>query len=134
MMRGRRFWLAALIIAAILVAGFALSVPRVRELDEPARIESAAASSTPAVTFKDAYKKGVHTIKGSVTAPDACSSANASASSTDTGIALDIALTPSAGGICLEAPTAMPFSVSISAPKGAIIDVRVNGAEATTTP
>jgi hypothetical protein len=129
-----RLSVVAVILALVIVVGFVLSVPHVRDVREA--VTPADASTTPLVTIKDAYKKGTHTLSGSVLAPDACATLEASASfasSTGAQIILDISMPPSQG-MCLEVPTALPFSVTVGAPADTPITVRVNGAVATTTP
>lgn len=134
MMFQTRLWAAALIIAAIIIGGFALSVPRAREVSEPSAATSALAA--PAVTLHDSFKKGVHTIAGSVLAPDVCTTVSATAAvsggASDTAIAIDIVMPPDPE-VCLEEPSAAPFSVSIEAPANVPITASVNGLAASTT-
>ena len=60
-MNHKRLWIAAAIIALVIVGGFVLSVPHTRDIGHPAAAQTAAAS-VPAVTLHDVYTKGVHTI------------------------------------------------------------------------
>ncbi len=132
----RRLWAAAGIILAVIIIGFALSVPHTRDVPQ-ALAPTASSSSVPAVTVRDTFKKGVHTITGSVTAPNAC--ANVSAESllqgdalTTESILLNISLSDDVG-VCLELPTQMPFQATLSAPANVPLAVTVNGLPATTS-
>jgi hypothetical protein len=127
---------AAAIIAAIVLVGFFISVPRTSEAPEV--LETATTSaSVPIVVLKDAYKKGTHTITGSVEADNACARVSASAthntdSSSTERIVVAVVLEPGAG-ICLEVPTRMNFTTTVAAPAGLPLEATVNGAPATTT-
>lgn len=135
-MRHSRLWLAATIIALALIIGFVLSVPRTRDIGDTSLPQSVVAG-VPSVALRDSFKKGVHTITGSIEAPNACAvvSANAAhlneASSTES-ILLEISL-PEDAGVCLQMPTPMSFSATVSAPADLPITVTVNGAPATAT-
>ena len=127
---------AAAIIAAVVLLGFLLSAPHVREvpIDTPAEVPEA----TPAVTLRDSFKKGTHTITGSLEAPDACHTLSASATFENTAssaetIQVAITLTESQG-VCLELPTTLTFTTTVVAPAEAPLTATVNGAPATTTP
>lgn len=129
-------FIAAGIIAAALIVGFALSVPHTRDVPHTLSAEKTE-TAPPAVTLSDTYKKGVHTLSGSVLAPDACTQVSADATLTGASStpAIALALTlPEDAGPCLMVPTPVPFSVTLEAPKDAPIVVTVNGVEATTTP
>lgn len=131
-----RLWISAGIIAVVIIIGFVLSVPHTKEVPPPA----SRASTTPEpaqVVVKDSYKKGVHTISGSVMAPNACASVTADAtlegdSSAPRGIALSLGM-PADTGICLEVPTKIPFGTTIAAPSGLPITTTINGVIASTT-
>ena len=125
----------ALILTLAIVGGFALSVPRAREVHEVGL--APVASTTPVVTLRDSLKKGVHTLSGSIEAPNACTAVSAEASLTDASsttphILLALSM-PEDSGVCLQVPTKTSFSTSITAPAGASIEVRVNGTVASTT-
>ncbi|MBI3571952.1 hypothetical protein HY091_00235 [Candidatus Kaiserbacteria bacterium] len=128
--------ISSLVIALVIGIGFAISVPHTRDL--PAKHIVAPVAAAPTITLHDAYKKGTHTLTGSLVAPDACTAVSAAASligdaSSSERIALAIAMPPNAG-VCLEIPTPMTFSTTISAPAGLPIDASVNGIAASTTP
>jgi hypothetical protein len=136
-MSHRRLFTLAAIFAAVIVAGFVLSVPHAREVPSGSA-GSASAVAVPQVTLHDAYKKGVRTLSGTVTAPDACATVAAEASltgdaSSSPGILLALIIPPDAG-TCLLLPTEIPFSAMLEAPAEAEVTVTVNGAEASTTP
>ena len=71
-MNNMRIWSAAAVIALVLLLGFILSVPHAH--DGGSRASATAATSTPVVSVHDTFKKGTHTIKISLAAPDACTS------------------------------------------------------------
>lgn len=126
---------AAAILAAVILIGFLISAPRTSEA--PVALEAAVAPTiVPEVTLKDVYKKGTHTISGSLAAPNACASVEASATqTTDTSGAehILVAVTLTEGeGTCLEVPTVMTFSTTLAAPQGLPLRATVNGAPATT--
>ena len=131
-----RFWVAATIIAAIVIIGFIASVPHTR--DVPHEESPAPEPVAPAVTLRDSFKKGLHSFTGSVMAPDACSMVTASSSlegdaSTTELVVITLSI-PADTGVCLQLPTELGFSTTIAAPSGTSVRVMVNGAEATTTP
>jgi hypothetical protein len=135
-MNQRRLWVAAAIIAVVIIGGFALSVPHTRDIIEPPKV-SVISPSIAVATLRDVVKKGVHTISGSVLAPNACSSATASATlkgeaSTTQTILVEITV-PADSGICLEVPTTVPFQVTLAAPARLALSVMVNGTLATTS-
>jgi hypothetical protein len=135
-MNQMRLWAAAAIILLVVVIGFALSVPRTGDLAlEPAPTEDPV---IPAVTFTDSFRRSVHTISGSVVAPNACAIVSATASvtgeaSTTQGILVALSLTTDEG-VCLQLPTPTKFETTVTAPAALPITVTVNGVVATTTP
>ena len=140
-MNYRRLWVAAAIIAFIIIAGFVFSVPHTRDA---ARVPvSESVSVVPLVTLHDAFKKGVHTITGSLLAPNAGTTVTAraalqgDASSTESlpaqaGIRVALSM-PSDAGVCLELPTRVNFSATIAAPARLPLTATVNGFAASTT-
>lgn len=136
-MNQKRLWIAATIIAFVIIIGFVLSVPHTREVTRVFEPEPVA--TVPSVTIHDVFKKGTHTITGSLMAPNACASVTAytslegDVSSAERSIL--VALTISTGtGICLELPTRVTFSTTIVAPAQVPILVTVDGSTASTTP
>lgn len=135
-MNHTRLWIAAAIIAFIVIVSFALSVPHTRDVPLTTTLQTES-TNTPVVTLHDSFKKGVHTITGSIEAPNACTVLDAEAkllngaSSTD-GILIEISM-PEDSGICLQIPTRLNFSTTISAPANIPITATVNGLIATTT-
>lgn len=131
-----RLWTAATIIAFVVVIGFVLSVPHTRDI--PISSESKdAATDLPPVTLHDVFKKGVHTITGSILAPNACSIVSADAvlahmASGTQNIQVMLSLSEDAG-VCLQLPTATNFSVTITAPAHLPITATVNGTAAVTS-
>lgn len=125
--------LAAIIASAILIS-FLLSVPRARDGIKP-MVQNETAN-TPVVALRDSFKKGVHTITGSFTAMNACTTVAADTSlvgeaSSTILVALSV---PEDSGVCLQVPTEESFTTTVSAPARLPIIVTVNGAPATTTP
>ncbi len=134
-MKHNRFWTAAAIIACIVALGFLISAPHTRDAVQTASQNTATA--VPAVALHDSFKKGTHTITGSLAATDACAIVTAdaeisgSASSTES-ILVSISM-PEDVGVCLQLPTVMNFSATISAPAHLPLSATVNGREASTT-
>lgn len=131
-----RLGAAAVIIACLILGGFVLSVPRARDGVKLPGAE-APAMPTPPVTLRDVYKKGTHTISGSLMAPNACMTLNASVQLTGEepspqGILVAITLTPN-DGVCLQLPTKLAFTTTLAAPADLPLTATVNGAQATTT-
>lgn len=131
-----RLWIAATIIASVIVAGFLFSVPHTSNValsEEP----EAASPAAPSVALRDVFKKGVHTITGSVEVPDACATASVQAllegdTPETRRIVVAVSLEESEG-VCLELPTRADFSATLAAPAGVPLTATVNGAAATTT-
>ena len=130
-----RVWTAAGVIALVLIVGFVLSVPHLRD----AQLKQAARESAalPIVYVHNAYKKGVHTLTVKVAAPNACTIISGSASvapatSSSTPDAIQIALDmPPDSGVCLQVPATTTLSFSASADSGATIAASINGNDAT---
>lgn len=134
-----RIWSAAIIIAAVLIIGFALSVPHVRDLGDTAATTTENASTTPTVYIHDAYKKGIHTITAKVLLPDACTTISgdvsvipSAASGTPDSITLALDMPPDSG-ICLEEPATTTLTFTVSAETGTPISATINGTDASTT-
>ena len=135
-MRYSRLWVAASIIAIFIVTGFVLSVPHTRDVDKVLPPPSVA-PSVPAISLHDSYKKGQHTITGMIEARNACTAVTAEAAllgeaSSTTGILVKLSLQEDSG-ICLQEPTQMNFTTTVSAPAHVPITATINGVTATTT-
>jgi hypothetical protein len=131
-MSQKRLWVAAAIIGLVIILGFILSVPHTRDLPRPPEESEAKVVAIPTVTLHDAYKKGTHTITGSLLAPNACGTVSAQASLAGEGIVVAITLSTDSE-VCLELPTRINFSTTIAAPAQLPISASVNGSAATTT-
>ena len=133
MMQRMRLWISAAIIAAAVLLAFTLSVPRTRDLGPVGPSSQSAEAS--AVTLHDALRKGVHTISGSVTAPDACTTASAEATLVgEATTTILVAIKTQRGpGVCLELPTEVPFETTLEAPPNLPIGATVNGVPAEIT-
>lgn len=131
-MNQKRLWIAAAIIAVVIVIGFVVSVPHTTRDTMPS-VAREKAPPVPVVAIRDVYKKGVHTLSGSFTAPNACATASTTASLAASSIMLEVALA-GADGVCLELPTTLSFKATLAAPAGLPVVVTVNGREASTTP
>lgn len=134
-MNHMRLWAAATIIALVVIVSFVLSVPNTRDLAVP-QVEHAAVT-VPSVTLRDTFKKGVHTINGSVEASNACATVSAKASfasvaSSTENILVEISMLDETG-VCLQLPTRISFQTTVTAPARTPITVTVNGATATTS-
>ena len=135
-MNRMRLWVSSAIIVAVILITFALSVPHTRDVKVAVNMQQET-ESVPSVTLRDLFKKGIHTISGSVEAPNACTSVNASATlvgdvSSKESILVTISM-PSDSGVCLQAPTRTSFQTTVSAPANLPISVMVNGSLASTT-
>lgn len=135
-MKYSRLWLSAAIIAFVVVIGFVLSVPHTRDVGKVAQGEDTA-TSVSEVTLHDSYKKGVHTISGSLVVPNACTNVIAEASlvgdsSAPSGILVALSA-PKDSGVCLQVPMPANFTVTITAPAHLPISATINGTAATTT-
>jgi hypothetical protein len=128
-----RLWIVATIIAGIILVGFVLSVPHTRDILQE-KAESPA-PIVPVVSIHDVYRKGTHTLSGSVMAPNACTSINAAASVTGDASSTQsilLALTmPQDTGVCLQVPTPLTFSTTVAAPPNIPLTASVNGTTAT---
>lgn len=131
-----RLWLAAGIIAIVIVLGFMLSVPHTTR-DVVQKKVAAPLPAAPLVAIRDSYKKGTHTLLGTIQAPNACTTATTTATlegDASTTQSIRLALTTTADpGVCLELPTPLKFSTTIAAPSGLPIIVTVNDVVASTT-
>lgn len=138
-MNHKRLWIVAALIACLILASFLVSFLRAKEATRPSTaVPALTGTTTPAVSFKDTYRRGTHTLSGTVTAPDACVTPEVNATlqgdaSSTQSILLSISL-PEDTGVCLQIPTEVPFSTTLNAPSGLPITVAVNGVIATTTP
>lgn len=134
-MNRMRLWVSAAIIAVVILLAFAFSVPHTRDVLVKAVPEAPA--GVPAVTLRDSFKKGVHTISGSVETPNRCTQVSASAmltgdASSTQSILVAISMPPDTG-VCLQVPSHANFETTLSAPASLPLSVTVNGALASTT-
>ena len=129
-----RLWVAAAIIAFVVLITFMLSVPHTRDLGVKSPLSSETVS-VPVVTLRDVFKKGLHTITGSVEASNACATASAEANmmsdaSSTQSILVAISMHTDIG-TCLQLPTPISFQTTITAPAHLPIIATVNGTAAT---
>jgi len=129
-----RLWTAAAIIALVVIVGFAFSVPHTRDV---AKTTKELPENVPPVALHDTFKKGLHTITGSIKTSNACTTITANATVTGAAsgaksILVAISM-PKDAGVCLQLPTTVGFSVAISAPAHLPITATINGSEASTT-
>ena len=130
-MNQKRLGVAATIIGLVIILGFILSVPHTRDIPKAPEPEKKEAVM-PSVTLHDVYKKGTHTITGSLVAPNACSSVSAQTSLAGEGILVAVTLSIDSS-VCLELPTRISFSTTIAAPAQLPLSATVNGSVAITT-
>ncbi len=132
-----RLWTSAAIITVIIFVSFVLSVPHTRDLPRPQMQQEKIIEIVPTVTIHDVFKKGVHTITGSILAPTPCTSVTASAELVGTASSTDSILViitmPKDTGVCLQEPARLNFSTTINASASLPIHATVNGMSATTT-
>lgn len=136
-MSHKRLLISSSIIAFVILISFALSVPHTRDVAEKLP-STAVIEDTPIITLRDAFKKGLHTISGSIQVPNACTAVSAVASlagnaSSTESILLEISV-QSDSGVCLQLPTKATFQTTVSAPANLPFTVTVNGSVATTSP
>lgn len=135
-MNNKRLWISAGIIAFVVLVVFVFSAPHTRDLG--VKPSSLATENVPAVALHDSFKKGLHTITGSLVVTNACTVVSASASLTtdvsDTESILVAISTLSDSGICLQQPTRVDFKTTVSASANLPITATVNGSSASTTP
>lgn len=134
-MSHKRLWVSAIIITVIIITGFVFSVPHTRDVAKIS--ESPNVTIVPPVTLHDVFKKGMHTITGSLLTPNACTSVTATANlvgnaSSTQSIRVAILMSNDTG-VCLELPTHVNFSTTIAAPAYLPMTATVNGSAATTT-
>ena len=132
-MKHTRLWVAATIIALVVLIGFVLSVPHTRDVQEGPILKSVA--KVPSVMLQDIFKKVLHTIAGSIEAPNACTVVSAEASiigdaSSTESILVAISM-PDDAGTCLQIPTSVTFKTTISTLADLPLIVTVNNATAT---
>ncbi len=143
LMSHKRLLISSAIIAFVVLISFSLSVPHTRDIAQKP-LSAAVTENVPVVTLRDAFKKGLHTISGSLQVPNACTAVSASAtlagnaSSTEgmpaqAGILVAISAQPDSG-VCLQLSTQANFQTTISAPANLPFTVTVNGSEATVAP
>ena len=134
-MRTKRLFVAATIIAGIVFAWFALSVPRAGVVIPEQKAEIAA-FKVPSVTLRDVFKKGTRTLNGSIVVPTVCTTVSAlatlDATSTPSRIILSLSI-PEDTGICLQREATASFLTTLVAPADVPVEVNVNGVLATTT-
>lgn len=133
-MTHRRLWITATILAGVILASFVLSVPRTRDVPE-SMISPEIVETVPEVTLHDTYRKGTHTISGSIEAPNPCTSLDASATLEGTASGSETIIVsftmPKDSGICVQQAVNLPFSVTVVAPAELPISAIVNGSPAT---
>lgn len=132
-----RLWASAAIITVVILVAFALSVPHTRDIKLESPTPPEAETKIPTVILNDAFKKGLHTLSGSVEAPNACSLVSASATivenaSSTQSVLIAISVQKDEG-ICLQVPTRINFKTTISAPANLPITATVNGFPASLT-
>lgn len=131
-----RLWISAGIIALAIFVIFIFSVPHTRDISQEEVGDNAPV--VPIVMLRDSFKKGTHTITGSIGAPNACTTVSAhpridtNASGTE-NIFVEISMVADEG-VCLQLPTPMSFSTTVVAPEELPVIVTVQGVEASTTP
>lgn len=130
-MKHTRLWVAASIIAVVIIVGFVLSVPHTRDIPLE-KITEVVEPVTPQVALHDVFKKGIHTITGSFDVSNVCVTVTASTTLVGEGIQVALSLSPD-DGVCLQLPTTTHFKTTITAPAQAPITVTVNGEMASST-
>jgi len=133
-MRHSRLWLSAIIIAVVVIGAFVLNYLRTQDTSLTQDVELVAPTA-PNVAIKDAFKKEMHTITGSLEVANACTKVAAEsvyASTTDQHILVSLTV-PADTERCLQLPTTATFTTAVRAPAKVPIIVTVNEAVASTT-
>lgn len=125
--------LAAGVGIGILLFTLFFSVPRTSDSIDDA-VSTQVSPEAPKVTVQDVYKKGVHTLTGSLEADNACASVSSEAfhergDERESHIRVAITLVHHEG-TCLQLPTRMRFTTSLTAPAKLPIVATVNGSPA----
>lgn len=121
--------------AVLLIAAFAFFIPHANNGAEEASLPAESTPVTPNITLSDVYKKGIRTFSGSVEAPTPCTEVvvhGEISSSTPERITISILMPPDTS-ICLQQITKVPFKVTLPATVAAVVEVLVNGRQASTT-
>ncbi len=134
-MNHMRLGAAAAIIATAVLVIFVLSVPHTRDI---ANIQKETVQPvTPSVSLHDSFKKGLHTITGSIEVPNACTTVAASAAllnASSSAESIQVIITmPVDTGICLQMPSSLSFRTTVAAPEHLPLTATVNGVVASTT-
>lgn len=135
MMSHKRLYIAAAIVAVLVLISFLVSVPRAED-GEVEALGGDVQAVAPEVQLTSAYAKGVYTISGTVLAPDVCAAASAEARPVgDPATGIEVAITLSESeDVCLEVPTKQRFSTTITAPAELPIVATVNGVPVSIAP
>lgn len=120
---------SAIIVVAIVII-FIISVPRTSDVEVISMVLPET-ETAPTVILRDSFKRGIHTISGSVEAPNACALVSASAeligdAQNGEGILVNISMQTDSE-ICLQIPTRISFETTIEAPNNLPISATVNG-------
>lgn len=134
-MTHKRLYAAATIIAGAVLVSFLWSVPRVKDVEVQTEELQVASESlvAPAVELSTSYKKGTHTIEGTILAPNSCAVVSVEAlpqGDPATSVVVAVTLTRSEV-VCLQLPVTMEFETTVSAPEEVTFTTTVNGLPAT---
>jgi hypothetical protein len=129
-----RIALSVFLASIILVAGFVFSIPHANKDNEIGpSVETKSLSILPTIFIHDTYKKGIHSITGSLAIPTPCMKATTEAlvlphegSTTPQIIHIEISI-PEDAGPCLQLAATSTFSASLSADANVVIEASVNG-------
>jgi hypothetical protein len=125
--------LFVIIAVAVLIVTFPTPHDTAPVAPKPVTVETLA--KKPVVPVRDIYKKGTHTITGSLDLPNPCSTVSVESmlegEPPERILILLTVLTDE--GICVQEKTATPFETSLTAPEGVPLRVLVNGSEASVT-
>ncbi len=133
----KHIFIVGLIIVAFVVLSIVSFSPRLPDGKRSVvTVETPVTSPIKIVSLKDSYRRGKHTIKGSVSIPTVCYTVDFKSllvpSTTPQVIRVDL-LIPKDSGRCLELSSTGSFKIIKKAPKNSIIKVYINNTFATST-
>ncbi|MDP1707247.1 MAG: hypothetical protein Q8L30_01720 [bacterium] len=129
-MNHMRLLVSSAIIVVAIVITFIISVPRTSDVEVTSMVLPET-EIAPTVILRDSFKRGIHTISGSVEAPNVCALVSASAeligdAQNEEGILVNISMQTDSE-ICLQIPANISFETTIEAPNNLPISATVNG-------
>lgn len=130
-----RIALGTSVLIVITVLIFVFSIPHANTPGESGPAPLVIAPVVPGISIRDVYKKGAHTITGSLKVPNHCTTVSVESvldGEPTKGILILLTVLEDEG-ICLQEKVERSFTTSIVAEEKMPIRVLINGTEATVT-